>query len=80
LTKKELVTSKGKEYVIYKGISASGGTVEVFLPREKADEYDIPDDAIATPEDLDTFFGNANKVVNVQFNERGRVDSVEVEK
>jgi len=78
ITKKEEITSKGKEYVVYKGISESGKTVDIFLSKQDANRYDIPDSVIADPASIKQLF-SAETAVLANFDERGRLDTLTVE-
>jgi len=80
LTHKQLVTSgkTGAKYVIFKGVGESGDTVELFFSEAQAKEYNIPDEAIDV-DGVKNLFANAPKIIDANFNQRGRVDSIEVE-
>lgn len=79
LTKRETVSSKKGEFVIYKGISQSGATVELFLTPMEEEKYGLTPELVAEQVTIDAIF-QAETVVEAHFNERGRLDSVEVAK
>jgi len=77
-TKREEITAKnGHKYVMYKGIGMDGGTVEVFLTPEGEAEYGLSQEHLASKETLKDFLSNA-PIVDVEFNQRGRVAAIEV--
>jgi len=80
-TKKTEVTSNKSgspvKYTIVHGISDSGEGVQLFLNQEQLSEYQITDAVVATPAQLKEIFESC-PVVDVEFNQRGRVDSVKV--
>jgi len=63
--------------VVYKGISETGGTVELFLTPEQEEAYGLSEQVVAEQVTIDEVF-KAETIVDIQFNERGRVDSVRV--
>lgn len=77
LTHREAITSKaGVSYVIYRGVSPqSGRTVELFLTQEQEAQYGLSAADLVDKEAMLEFFNEQNQV-DVEFNERGRVDSV----
>lgn len=79
LTKIENIESKKGNFVIYKGISESGSTIEAFVTKEQADTFAIPEKAAMSKDDIASMFANAETVVDISFDQRGRVDSVVVE-
>lgn len=76
ITSRQNITSKkGEEYVIFRGISQDGQTVEAFLTKAQADEFGIQNSAIMTPAQLKALF-EKHPVVEIEFNQRGRVQSM----
>jgi len=76
LTNRKSIKSKaGQAFSIYGGLSASGSTVQVFLTPEQEVKYGINDSHVMSKEELTDLFEKAT-TVDVEFNERGRVDSV----
>jgi len=63
--------------VIYKGISESGATVELFLSPEEEEKYGLSAALVADQSTIEAVF-EAETIVDIQFNERGRVDTVRV--
>lgn len=78
LTYKQEITSKsGEKFVIYRGVSGSGDTVEAFLTQEQAERAGIPDTHILPPATIKALV-EESRTVDVNFNQRGRVDSIDV--
>jgi len=77
LHKEEINAKGGKVFVKYGGFNAQGKIIEIFVTKEQADAFGIPDSKLVTPQELKEMHSNF-ETVDVQFNERGRVDSVEV--
>jgi len=78
LTKREAIQSAKKgNFVIYKGIARSGATAEIFLTEDDEQKYGLSEDLVADVSTIDEIF-NREKSVEVEYNERGRVDSVSV--
>jgi len=77
LTSREVVESKKGRWVLYKGVSSSGKTVELFLTPEEEEKYGLTEAIVAEKRSIDELFA-AETIVEVNFNERGRIDSVQV--
>jgi len=77
LTQKAVITSKkGETYTIYRGLGKSGVTIELFLNETDKERFEIPASKVMTEEVLNSLFETA-PVVDVEFDQRGRVVSVE---
>jgi len=74
------VTSKknGKKYRIGNGISATGEKVDIILGEEQMANkaFAIPAGSVVNKEQLEDMFRNL-PVVDVQFGQRGSIDSIE---
>jgi len=78
ITKKDRITSKkGENFTIFKGISESGDTVELFFQDTNTEDITVCDGVLADPASVQQLF-KSEQPVDVQFNQRGRVDSVTV--
>lgn len=77
LTARKPIKSKtGSEFALYHAIDEKGETVTLFLTPEQESEYGVSSESvIASVAEL----FEAGPVANVDFNNRGRVVSVEVE-
>jgi len=77
LTKKVAISAKGKDWVKVGYINRKdGSTGTIFTSKEDFDGYNIPESAFLSDEDFTRFVGFA-PVVEVDFDERGRVINVE---
>lgn len=74
---KRTVTSKknGETYTIVSGFNASGKTLEVFLNTEQVDGLTL---AVPSKRDLEEMFSSL-PLMNVEFNDQGRVEEVSEE-
>jgi len=78
ITKKVEIKSKaGQAFTILHGIAEDGETVQVFMNEAQAKEFDVPEGAIATAEQLKALHADL-PVVDVDFNNRGRLVGVKV--
>jgi len=76
ITKEEVIPAKsGVKYHVFKGISEGGSTVELWFPESDSEAVGICAAAIADPASVQALF-DAESPVSVEFNQRGRVDSV----
>ena len=78
ILKKNVFASKrdGKEYVKLSTLAQDGSTPEIFVSKEKFDSLKVDDQVVCTPDDLKEVFASY-KSVDVVFNNRGQVDSVQ---
>jgi len=77
LTGMRAITAKktGIEYVIATGFTASGDTIKAFLEKDQAEALHV---LAPTKDELAHVFSML-PLINVEFNEQGRVDSVSSE-
>lgn len=73
--KQEITSKKGEQFVIFRGIDATGSTVEAFLPKAKADEFNIADGNIASKKQIADLFETL-PVCEIEFNQRGQVQDL----
>lgn len=78
LTSKQEITAKsGQKYFIYRGVASTGSTVELFLNEEQNSRFAIPDSSIASRSEFSELFSSLPQI-EVEYNQRGRVENVEV--
>jgi len=75
-SRQEIKSKNGAQYFLYKGISKSGDTVEAFLNDTQEIEIGIPQSARASKEQVEELFKTL-PVVDIQFNQRGRLDTIQ---
>jgi len=75
--RKDIKSKAGQVFGLYSGISLSGSTVQVFLTPEQEAEFGLNSDHVVSKSDLTEIFEKFDSV-DVEFNERGRVDTVVV--
>jgi len=71
----EITSKKGDKYVILRGISSDGGTVEAFLNAAQAQEFKAAELPKLTKEEV-TEIQNGFKCVEMDFDQRGRLVEV----
>jgi len=77
-TKLDKITSKkGDEFVLLKGITAEGDTVEAFLSSDQAKEFKITDEHVLSSSQLKEVLGSFEPI-EIFYNQRGRVESIKV--
>lgn len=67
----------GRKWVKYTAINSKGEEVAMFFSAEQAEALAIPDAVVVKPAQLEQLFKEL-PIVDVQFNQRGRVESVDV--
>jgi len=73
ITKRTPIKAKnGTEYALYKGISKSGDTVDVFLTLEQEKLYGISDANVVDVTDM----LEGQELIEIDFNNKGRIDSI----
>jgi len=76
-SKRNIVSKDKKKYVIYNGISGSGNNVELFLNEDEAQKYNIPDANVLAGADVQDIFNDFSEaLVNVEYNDKGRIENV----
>jgi len=76
----ELTSKKGEKWVIYNVYAPSGEKViQVFLTPKQVEDYELADAPMVKTEELKEFLAQTAPV-EVEFNERGRVESVSLSK
>jgi len=77
---KTSVTSKkdGAKYEIYRGVAQDGQPVEVFLNEEQVRKFTIPAEGVVADQKVLAEVFDSAPVVDVEFNQKGRVESVKV--
>ncbi|AXH76356.1 MAG: hypothetical protein [Inoviridae sp.] len=80
LQKLGIVSKKdNKPYVVFKGVSRSGEIVEFILNETDAEKFSIPNTAVLSTEILTAMFQDPSiRTLDVEFNNRGRVEKVTV--
>lgn len=77
LTNLQPITSKkGDEYVKYDGLTSEGRSVEVFLAKSQSDEFGLSAKNLVPQKDLVEFLEDYTPV-DVYYDQRGRIDTVE---
>jgi len=74
-SKQDITSKKGDKFVVYKGILQDGATVEAFLTAQQAEQFAIPEGAIATREQMKKVFQEL-PVCEIEFNQRGQVQTL----
>lgn len=74
------ITSKkdSKKYFIYKGLSLKGDVVEFVLNEEDEKLHSIPANSALTQTQINDLFSAVPTTLDVSFNNRGRVETVEI--
>jgi len=79
ITHRQNITAKntGDKFLILRGISRSGDTVELFMNQEMQEKFPVSASAMVAPDALASFFDSV-PTVEVEFNQKGRVESLSV--
>jgi len=81
LTEKRSFKGKdGRSWVVANGVSSNGAPVRIFVEESEWEDFGIPDKAVMSDEDRESMFANAETVVTVDYDDRGRVVDAGVEK
>jgi len=78
ISRREITSKKdGQKYFLYKGFDAKGDTIQVFLNADQEVEIGVPQSARATKEQLVEVM-KVLPVVDIQFNQQGRLDTIHI--
>jgi len=73
----DIVSKDGRRFRKYTGLKASGEAGEIFLSGDQVDKFVVPSTVMVSADDLNEFLGGQMHV-DVQYNERGRVEALEI--